>query len=170
MKKHIYLWTGNGWGKTTSALGASLRALGHNKRVIFIQFMKGRKDIGEYKIQKKLGKKFELKQFGRPGWVNLKKPSQKDKDLAQKGLEYAKKKAQEKPFLLVLDEINVAVKAKLIKEKDVLDLLDQIPEQVHVYLTGRWATDRLKQRADWVNVIVPTKGPKKLKGEKGIDY
>jgi len=170
MNKRIYLWTGNGWGKTTSALGAALRALGHGYRVVFIQFMKGRKDIGEYKIKNKLGKKFELYQFGRKGWVDLKKPSKKDKQLAQKALGFAKKKAKEKPFLLVLDEINVAVKVKLLKEKEVIDFLNEIPAPVNVYLTGRWATDKLKRRANWVNIIVPTKGPKKMKGEKGIDY
>ncbi len=170
MTQKVYLWTGPGWGKTTSALGAALRALGHNKKVVFIQFMKGRKNIGEYKIRKKLGKNFEIYQFGRPGWVNLKNPSNKDKQLAQQALNFAKKKAKEKPFLLVLDEINVAVAIKLIKEKEVIDFLNQIPPSVHVYLTGRWATPKLKKRANWVNIITPTKGPKKLIGEKGIDY
>ena len=55
-KNNIYLWTGTGAGKTTSALGVALRCLGHNKKVVIIQFMKGRKNIGEYKIRKKLGK------------------------------------------------------------------------------------------------------------------
>lgn len=170
MNKKIYLWTGNGWGKTTSAIGAAVRVLGHNKKVVFVQFMKGRKDIGEYKMRTKLGKNFEMKQFGRKGWVNLKNPSDRDRKLAKKGLEFARKKAQEKPFLLVLDEINVAVAAKLLDEKEVIGFLDEIPASVNVYLTGRWATDRLKKKAGWVNIIVPTKGPKRMKGEKGIDY
>ena len=70
--KNIYLWTGTGWGKTTSAIGVAVRAVGHGKKVVIIQFMKGRKDrIGEYRARKLLGKNYEIRQFGRPGWVKL---------------------------------------------------------------------------------------------------
>lgn len=172
MKKRdpeIFLWTGNGWGKTTSAFGVALRALGHNKKVIVVQFMKRRKDIGEYKIQKQL-KNLTIKQFGRPSWVNLKAPSPQDKKLAKQGLQYAKKISQTKPFLLILDEINLAAQIKLFEEKEVLGLLEAIPSGVHVYLTGRYAPDYLLQKADYVNEIVMKKGPKRLVGEKGIDY
>lgn len=170
LKAPVYLWTGNGWGKTTSALGAALRCLGHSYKVVIIQFMKGRKDrIGEYKIKKSLPG-FEIYQFGRKGWVNLKKPSDEDRKLARKGLEFAKKKAKEKPFLLVLDEINLAVAIGLLNEKEVINFLDKIPEKVHVYMTGRYATKGLIKRADYANEIVLRKGPKKLIGEKGIDY
>lgn len=166
----IYLWTGSGWGKTTSAFGVALRALGHGYKVVVVQFMKGRKEeIGEYKIQKKL-KNLEVKQFGRKEWVNLKKPGLEDKKLAQQGLAYAKKAARSKPFLLVLDEINLAAKIGLLGKKEVLDFLDSIDEKVHVYLTGRHAPRYLLERADYVNVITPTKGAKRLVGEKGIDY
>ena len=104
----VYLWTGNGWGKTTSALGTALRAIGHGKKVIVIQFMKGWGDkIGEYKIRKKL-KLYEIHQFGRKGWVDLKKPTAKDKELARQGLEFAYKAVKKKPFLLILDEVNLA--------------------------------------------------------------
>ncbi len=167
----VYLWTGNGWGKSTSAFGAALRALGHGYKVSIIQFMKGRKDtIGEYHARKFLGKKFSIRQFGRKGWVNLKSPSKADKDLAKKGLEAAEAEAKKKPFLLILDEINIAVKIGLLKESDILSFLDRIPKSVHVYLTGRYAPKGLMKRADFVNIITMKKGPKKLVGEKGIDY
>jgi len=168
-KPQIFLWTGNGWGKTTSAFGAALRSLGHGKKVTIVQFMKGRKDIGEYKIQKKL-KNLTIKQFGRKGWINLKEPSPQDKKLAQQGLAYAQKAAQTKPFLLVLDEINLAAKINLLGKKEVLDLLGGIPSGVHVYLTGRYAPRWLLNKANYVNEIVMKKGPKRLVGEKGIDY
>ena len=120
-KAPIYLWTGPGWGKTTSALGVALRSIGHGKKVTIIQFMKGRKDkIGEYRARKKLGRLFEISQFGSPDWVNMKKPSEKDKKLAEKGLEAAKKAAKKKPFLLILDEINLAVAIGLLDEKRVI--------------------------------------------------
>src|SRR3989338_10188098 len=83
----VHLITGSGGGKSTSAYGVALRALGHGKKVVIIQFMKGRKDIGEFKFQKQI-KNLEVKQFGRTGWVNLNNPSEKDKELASDGLAY----------------------------------------------------------------------------------
>lgn len=169
-KLSIFLWTGSGWGKTTSAFGAALRAFGHGYKVVIVQFMKGRRhQIGEYKVQKQL-KNLTVKQFGRPGWVNLRKPSEKDKQLAQAGLAYAKKAAQTKPFLLVLDELNLAAKIQLLEKKELLAFLDSVPPQVHLYLTGRQAPQYLIKKADYVNIISMKKGPKKLIGEKGIDY
>ena len=167
----VYLWTGNGWGKTTSAIGAAVRAVGHGYKVTIIQFMKGRGEkIGEYRIRKKLGLKYEIRQFGRKEWVNLKKPSKKDKELAEKGLKFAYSALKKKPFMLILDEINLAVRIGLLDEKEVLKFLNKIPAKTTVYLTGRQATPGLKKRANYVNEIKMLKGPKKLKGEKGIDY
>lgn len=169
MKKgNIYLWTGDGWGKTTSAIGAGIRCVGHGYKVVMIQFMKGRL-TGEIKTISRL-RNLSVKQFGRKGWVNLKKPSSADKRLALEGFEYAKKVAREKPFLLILDEINLAVAIGLLDEKEVVKFLDNIPSNVHVYLTGRRAAKGLVKRADYVNKIMMLKGPKKLIGEKGIDY
>ncbi|MBN1644755.1 cob(I)yrinic acid a,c-diamide adenosyltransferase [Candidatus Woesearchaeota archaeon] len=171
MKAKVYLWTGNGWGKTTSALGAALRAIGHGYRVSVIQFMKGWKEkVGEYKIRSKLGKNFSIQQFGTKKWVSLKKPSSKDIELAKKGLHAAYFEAKKKPFLLILDEINLAIRIGLLKEKEVLDFLDIVDSRTTVYLTGRNATKGLLKRADFINEIAMKKGPKKLKGEKGIDY
>jgi cob(I)alamin adenosyltransferase len=166
----VYLWTGLGWGKTTSALGAAMRCAGHGLKVIVIQFMKGRKSIGEYKVMRLLSPEYEIHQFGREGWVNLNKPSKKDKEFAAKGLRAARAAAKRKPFLLVLDEINLAVATGLLSEEKVIKFLDQIPPSVHVYMTGRYATPKLVMRADYVNEVVMIKGPKKLTGEKGIDY
>lgn len=171
IKPKVYLWTGDGWGKTTSALGAAIRACGHGYSVSIIQFMKGWKDkIGEYKIRKKLSPKFSIQQFGTNKWVNLKKPSAKDKELAKQGLRAAYNEAKKKPFLLVLDEINLAVRIGLLKEKEILDFLDYVDAKTTVYLTGRKATKELIKRADYVNEIVSKKKSKSLTGKKGIDY
>ncbi|MFC1769324.1 cob(I)yrinic acid a,c-diamide adenosyltransferase [Nanoarchaeota archaeon] len=170
IKAPVYLWTGNGWGKTTSAFGVALRSLGHGKKVVVVQFMKGRKNkIGEYKIQSKL-KNLTVQQFGKESWVNLKHPSKKDINLAHKGLDFAKESLKKKPFLLILDEINLAAKIGLLEKKRILDLLDAAPANMHIYLTGRYAPKWLIKRANYVNVINTKKGPKKLMGEKGIDY
>ena len=167
----IYLWTGLGWGKTTSALGAALRCIGHGYKVSIIQFMKGRKEIiGEYSVRKRLGPLYDIQQFGKIGWVDLNKPSVADKRLAAKGLAAALVAARKKPYLLVLDEINLAVAIGLLDEKKVLSFLDKVPSSVHIYMTGRYATPKLMLRADYVNEVVMIKGPKKLVGEPGIDY
>ena len=174
-KAPVYLWTGPGWGKTTSALGVALRAMGHGYKVVILQWMKGWGErIGEYHVRKLLGPKlsklYDIEQCGRKEWVNLKTPEKTDKALAKECLELAKKKAKQKPFLLVLDEINLAVAIGLISEKELIKFLDEVPPSVHVYLTGRRATPGLIKRADYVNHIVNTKGQKKLVGEEGIDY
>lgn len=67
----VYLYTGSGAGKTTNALGVALRTVGHEKRAVVIQFMKWRKDTGEYKVRKKLQPYYEIYQFGRKGWEGL---------------------------------------------------------------------------------------------------
>ena len=67
----IYLFTGEGGGKTIAALGLALRSIGHRRKVVIIQFMKGRKDVGEYKAAKKLAPYLKVYQFGGKGFVNL---------------------------------------------------------------------------------------------------
>lgn len=169
MKYQVHLCTGEGGCKTTSALGLALRAIGHGKKVVFIQFMKGRKSIGEFKAQKKVPG-LKIYQCGRAGFVNLKKPAEKDKRLAQKGLELAKKVAKRKPDILVLDEINLAVAIGLLKEKDVVGFVKKIPKKTFVVLTGRRATKGLKAISDIVTEVKDTKRPKKLMARKGIEY
>lgn len=169
-KAKVYLWTGDGWGKSTSAFGAAVRSLGHGYKVAIVQFMKGWKErVGEYKFFKR-EKNVEIEQFGSKRWVNLSNPSEDDKKRARKALQHAKNLAKKKPFLLILDEINLAVSIGLLSEKEVIDFLDSIKPPTHIYLTGRYATEGLKRRANYVNTIIMEKGPKNLRGEKGIDY
>lgn len=182
---YIYLYTGTGAGKTTNALGLALRSIGHERKVVIIQFLKWRKDIGEYKIKDKLRHYYEIYQFGRPAWLGEKETivsfgGQKfkvesfkdlDKELARKGLELAKKVLEEKkPHLLVLDEINLALHWKLLDINDVLELLDNLPEETDVVLTGRYAPKELIEKADFVNIIKEFKVPKEFKLTKGIQY
>jgi cob(I)alamin adenosyltransferase len=172
MSDNIYLWTGNGWGKTTSALGVALRAIGQNHKVIIIQFMKGRKYIGEYKVRKMLSPNYKIYQFGRKEFVNLKKPLKKDKELAQKGFKFIRKAVKLKPNLLILDEINLAAAIGLIDKNKVLRLLDEIPKNITIYLTGRKAPKEFIKKADYVTEIKAIKHPKlDFKNPKrGIDY
>ncbi len=167
----IYLYTGTGAGKTTNALGLALRMVAHKRKVIIIQFMKWWKKTGEYKIRKKLAPYYEIYQFGRKGWIGLKNLDERDKKLAKKALDFAKKIVKEKkPNLLVLDEINLALHCKLLDLNEVLDFLDNIPKKTHVVLTGRYAPKKLIKKADFVNEIIDLKHPKKIPTTKGIQY
>jgi cob(I)alamin adenosyltransferase len=170
MKNSIYLWTGNGAGKTTSALGVALRCAGHKQKVVVVQFMKGRKDIGEIKVAKKLAPYYNIYQFGKKTWVDLKNPSSIDVEKAYEGLVFAVQQAKKKPKLMILDEINLAAKIGLLKIDDVLKALNDISKHTIVYLTGRYAPKKLIDRADFVNEIKEVKKPKKYAARKGIEY
>ena len=168
---YIYLYTGTGGGKTTNALGLALRSVGHRRKVVIIQFLKWWKNIGEYKIRKRLAPYYEIYQFGRKGWIGLGNLGEEDKKLAEKGLEFAEKVVREKkPHLLVLDEINLAVHCKLLDANEVVEFLEEIPNKTDVVLTGRYAPKGLIEKADFVNEVKDIKHPKEIPTTKGIQY
>jgi cob(I)alamin adenosyltransferase len=137
---YIYLYTGTGGGKTANALGLALRSVGHEHKVVIIQFLKWWKNTGEYKIRKKLQPLYEIYLFGREGWIGLDKLGEEDRKLTEQGLEFAKKISKEKkPHLLVLDEVNLALHCNMLTVDAVLEFLDTIPEGTDVVLTGRYA-------------------------------
>ncbi|MBM3199301.1 cob(I)yrinic acid a,c-diamide adenosyltransferase [Candidatus Woesearchaeota archaeon] len=165
----IHLYTGNGGGKTTSALGVAMRALGHGKKVVMIQFMKGRKDTGEFKIQKRL-KNFKVYQFGRKECIRpLDQPLKIDYELAEKGLAMAEKVLKQKPFLLILDEINLAASIGLLDKEKVLEVLKKKPKQTNIILTGRYALEEFIRLAD-ISTRVEDEKRTDRKAEKGIEY
>lgn len=168
----ISVYTGEGEGKTTNALGLALRAVGHGYRVIIIQFMKGRKYIGEYRVKDRLAPEYEIHQFGREEFIDFKNPMPLDYELAAKGLEFAKNALKRKPRLLILDEINLAAHFGIVKTEDILKLLEDIPEETTVVLTGRRAPRELIERADLVTEMKFVKHPfeKNVPARKGIEY
>jgi cob(I)alamin adenosyltransferase len=168
---YIYLYTGTGGGKTMNAIGLAMRSIGHKHKVVIIQFLKWWKNIGEYKIRKKLHPYYEIYQFGRKGWIGLENLDERDKKLAKRGLQFAKKIVKErKPNLLVLDEINLAVHCGLLNVDEVIEFLDKIPKKTDVVLTGRYASKKLIDKSDFVNEIVDVKHPEKIPTTKGIQY
>lgn len=168
---YVYLYTGTGGGKTANALGLALRSVGHNHKVVIIQFMKWWKNTGEYKIRKKLQPYYEIYQFGRKGWIGLDNLGEEDKKLTKKGLEFAKKiVSKKKPYLLVLDEINLALHCKLLELSEVLEFLKTLPEKTDVILTGRYAPKKLVERADFVTEVKDVKHPEEIPTTKGIQY
>ena len=146
----IQVYTGNGKGKTTAALGLALRAVGRGLRVCVFQFIKGGGPYGEHLIADKLAPLFTIIQTGRPGWVNTTDISE-DRQAAQEALERARGIITSGDYdLVVLDEINGAVGYGLVDVEQVLELISLKPEQTELVLTGRNAHEKVIEAADLV--------------------
>jgi cob(I)alamin adenosyltransferase len=144
------VYTGNGKGKTTAALGLSLRALGRGLRVCFFQFIKGGGPYGEQLIAAKLGSDFTIIQTGSSGWVNTKDISE-DRRLAQEALQQAREELLTGKYdLFVCDEILGAVGFGLVDLEQVLEFIRLKPGGVELVLTGRNAPEEVVQLADLV--------------------
>ena len=167
----VHIYTGNGKGKTTAAIGLGVRATGNGLKVYMIQFMKGRR-YSEIDALEGIPD-FTVFQTGRDEFVSKENPEQIDIDLARKGFEHAKKIINAgKHDLVILDEINVAVEFNLIPLEDVLNLLEEKPGKVELVLTGRYADPELVRQADLVSEILEIKHPYQegVLSRKGIDW
>jgi cob(I)alamin adenosyltransferase len=167
----IHVYTGNGKGKTTAAIGLGIRAAGAGFHVLMIQFMKGRRYSELDGLQSI--KNFSVVQFGRDEFVSKEKPEQVDIDYAQRGLVSAQEAIQKNIYdLIILDEITVAVDYKLIPLQDVLQMIQQKPDRLELVLTGRYASPELIKQADLVSEILEIKHPyqKGITSRKGIDW
>ena len=168
----VEIFTGEGKGKTSAALGLALRALGHGRRVHIIFFMKGDFPYGEQKTLCQLPnctvERFGLREFVDPAHV---KPEEKEQ--ARQALDAAKKALLSPEYdVVILDEVNVAVAWKLIDIDKVIELIHDKPEKVELVLTGRYADPRLVELADLVTDMVKVKHPydKGIKAREGIEY
>jgi cob(I)alamin adenosyltransferase len=156
----VQVYTGNGKGKTTAALGLALRAAGHGKKTCVIQFMKGEIYYGELGAAKLLSPYLEIIQMGRPDFVNKTSPDPKDVRLARQGLDLAREILVGKRYdIVVLDEINVALDFGLIALADVIALIDAKPPETELILTGRYANKEIIERADLVTEMKEIKHP-----------
>jgi cob(I)alamin adenosyltransferase len=146
----VQVYTGNGKGKTTAALGLALRAVGRGFRVCVFQFIKGGGRYGEHLAAEKLAPLLTIIQTGRPGWVNTKDITA-DRQAAQEAFVRAQKLLISGDFdLFICDEINGAVGFGLIEVEQVLELISCKPEKTELVLTGRNAHDRVIEAADLV--------------------
>jgi len=171
-KGYIQIYTGNGKGKTTAALGLALRAAGRGYKTFIGQFIKGQK-YGELTAIKRLEPLVDIKQFGRSAFIHVNKDADpQDIAKANKGLTTCLKAMLSGLYdIIILDEINVALYFNLIEEKKVHEFLDKKPENIEVILTGRYAPDSLIKRADLVTEMKEIKHyyTKKITARDGIE-
>lgn len=154
-KGYIQVYTGNGKGKTTCALGLSLRAVCAGKKVFFGQFTKGMQ-YSELDAPKYLPN-FTLEQFGRNVFI-LGNPTKADKEFAKKGLKKAEEVLASGDYdVVVLDEINIALFYELFSVDEVIEILDKKAEKTEVILTGRYANERIIEKADLVTEMTEIK-------------
>lgn len=145
-KGYIQVYTGNGKGKTTAALGVALRAVCAGNKVFFGQFMKGQ-DYSEKKAPECLSG-LTMEQFGGKCFING-KPTEKDISDAKTGLKRMEEVLSSGQYdLVVFDEINTALFFKLVTVEEVMAVLDRKPEKTEVVLTGRYAPQEIIDRAD----------------------
>jgi cob(I)alamin adenosyltransferase len=176
MTKHnrglVMVITGDGKGKTTSAIGQALRAIGHGFKVYVIQFMKGRK-YGEVIAAEKYLPDLTVEQFGLDSFVMRDSPAPVDVELAHKGLERAREViAGGKYDMVILDEINVALDFKLLSLDDVLKLITNKPPELDLILTGRYAPPEIAELADMVSEVKEIKHhyASGIKDREGIEF
>jgi cob(I)alamin adenosyltransferase len=150
-KGYIQIYTGNGKGKTTAALGLALRAAGCGLSSYIGQFLKGQA-YGELTAVRKLAPSIVIEQFGRKGFIHVtENPDEEDIQRARTGLEKCRRAMLSGRYaLVILDEINVALHFRLLSLKEILGFLDQKPADVEIILTGRYAPPALLRRADLV--------------------
>jgi cob(I)alamin adenosyltransferase len=168
----IIVITGNGKGKTTSAFGQALRAVGQGYKVFILQFMKGR-EYGEFIAAEKYLPNLTIRKSGLDSFVMRDNPAAIDIELAQKGLDAARKAITGGKYnMVILDEINVAMDFKLIKLKDVIDLIKNKPPALNLILTGRYAPAEIIKLADTVSEIQEIKHHYNagIKDRAGIEY
>lgn len=171
----VIVYTGKGKGKTTASLGIALRAVGYNQKVCMLQFIKGSWHYGEMTSSKRLEPEFELTAIGKGfvGIIDDKSPIEEHKKIAEEALRVAQNKIYSKRYdIVILDEINYAIKLGLINLEDVLELVSKKPKNVSLVLTGNYARDEVIEQADLVTEMREIKHPFKsgIKAKKGIDF
>jgi len=168
----VQIFTGDGKGKTSAALGAMLRALGQGLRVYIVFFMKGDYPYGESRIMSQLPN-VEMARFGLATFCDPNNVKPKEKEQARLALAAAREATLSGKYdLVVLDEVNVAVAWKLVDLDEVIRLIKDKPANVGLILTGRSADIKLVQLADLVTEMLKIKHPydEGVVAQKGFEY
>jgi cob(I)alamin adenosyltransferase len=170
----IQVYSGDGKGKSTAAIGQAVRAGGHGFKVGFISFFKDPEvfGYGEYKSLQRLGIETFLFARKHPHFYKDLSPSEVREECL-KGVEFIKKLFRDQSWdMLVLDEINITIRDGFLKEEEVLSLLEAKPQNLELILTGRGATERIINRADLVSEVKEVKHPYEqgITSREGIEY
>ncbi len=171
----VIVYTGDGKGKTTASLGMCIRAAGHKKKVKIIQFIKGTWHYGELDGIKLLSDYVELEQMGKGfvGIIDDKEDISTHIRAAEKALERSREEMLSGKYdILILDELNVALKLNLVKIEKVLDLIKEKPEKMHLVITGRDAHERVIELANLVTEMREIKHPfqEGILAQEGVDF
>jgi cob(I)alamin adenosyltransferase len=168
----LIVFTGDGKGKTTAALGMALRAAGHGMRALILQFIKGTWPYGELAALERL-EEIIIKPLG-SGFTWRKESLDEDRELARKGWEQAEDEIRKADYdMIILDELNYVLSYGLLPEGPVLEVLSHRPHGLHVVVTGRNAPQGLIDLADLVTEMRPVKHPyhdQGIKAQKGIEF
>ncbi|MFP6871587.1 MAG: cob(I)yrinic acid a,c-diamide adenosyltransferase [Nitrospinota bacterium] len=168
----IIVHTGSGKGKSTAAFGMLLRAVHHGLRAGVVQFVKGAIASGEVEAMKSFGDAVEWHRMGE-GFSWITQDQELDRRAAKKAWEKSKELMNRPDIgMVILDEINVAVRLKQLDLEEVLEALRGKREMVHVVLTGRGAKDELIELADLVTEMKMVKHPYRagIKAQKGVEF
>ncbi len=168
------VFTGNGKGKTTAAMGQAIRAVGQGLKVLMLQFIKGTWNYGELESIKRLSPDFTIKPLGK-GFVC--KKSKLDDREALENINQSWEEAENEIFsdkydMVILDEINYVIDFGLLPVGKMLTLLEKKPKLLHIILTGRNAREEVIEKADLVTEMVEIKHQysKGIKAQKGIEF
>jgi cob(I)alamin adenosyltransferase len=169
----IQVFTGEGKGKTTAALGLAVRAIGRGLKVLMIQFLKAPDTSGEHIAVQSLAPLLIIKAMGREGFIGEEGPETRDSRMAELALEEARAAMLSGSYdVIILDEVNMAVHLGLISTQTLLDFLDSKPAKVELVLTGRYARPEIVSRADLVQEMKKIKHhfDEGGKARKGFEY
>jgi len=170
----IQIYTGDGKGKSTAAIGQAVRAAGHGFKVGFISFFKPPEifGYGEYKPMEKIG--IAVFHFAKKHPHFYKEVSSDQlREECSKGIELVKELFKDESWdMLVLDELNIALRDGFLREEEVVSLLEAKPEKLELILTGRGATEKIVKEADLVTEVKKVKHPydQGVQGREGIEY
>jgi cob(I)alamin adenosyltransferase len=169
----IQVYTGDGKGKTTAALGLCFRASGHGLRSAIFFFMKGYIDYGELAASERTDGLITVEQCGRAEFVSKKNPEQIDIDMAQEGIVKARAAIESRNYdIIVLDEFNVALDFRLISLDQADELLRNVPSDLELVLTGRYCPEEVKIYADLITEMREIRHyyAKNVEARKGIEF
>lgn len=156
MQGKVQVYTGDGKGKTTAALGLSIRAAGAGLRVFIAQFIKA-DPYSEIKALKRFSDIITVEQFGRGGFIGG-TPTPEDVEAAQKGVARVMEIISSGKYdVVVLDEANIAVKYELISEQDLFDIIEAKSKNTELVITGRDASPKIIEKADLVTQMKAVK-------------